>query len=197
MIEKKIAEKIRRIRNSKHLTLSQLAGKTGLSQGLLSRIENNRVSPPIATLSKIAHGLDVPIALFFEEEDSGKASYAVIRRGERQRVVRSGTKIGFHYDLVSGLARGSVIEAYVVHFPVIEKDPKLLFDHPGEEFLFVLKGDMELVYANERIPLRTGDAIHFDSAAPHRGRNAGKEEAECLVIVVGEEFIKGKKRETL
>ncbi|MBW2565134.1 MAG: helix-turn-helix transcriptional regulator, partial [Deltaproteobacteria bacterium] len=68
MLEKKIADKIHEIRKNKGLTLAQLGDATGLSKGLLSRIENNQVSPPIATLSKIARGLEVPIGIFFEED---------------------------------------------------------------------------------------------------------------------------------
>jgi DNA-binding XRE family transcriptional regulator len=71
MIEKKIADKIRQIRKNRGLTLADLSRAIGLSKGLLSRIENNQVSPPIATLSKIAQGLDVHIGIFFEEQRSG------------------------------------------------------------------------------------------------------------------------------
>ena len=69
MLEKKIADKIHEIRKNKGLTLAQLGDATGLSKGLLSRIENSQVSPPIATLSKIARGLEVPIGIFFEEDE--------------------------------------------------------------------------------------------------------------------------------
>ena len=67
MLEKKIADRIRHIRKNKGLTLAQLGENVGLSKGLLSRIENNQVSPPIATLSKIARDLEVAISIFFEE----------------------------------------------------------------------------------------------------------------------------------
>jgi transcriptional regulator with XRE-family HTH domain len=70
VLEKKIAHKIRHIRRNTGITLAQLGEETGLSKGLPSRIENNQVSPPIATLSKIAHGLKVPISIFFEEAES-------------------------------------------------------------------------------------------------------------------------------
>lgn len=82
-----------------------------------------------------------------------------------------------------------VIEPFIIHYPVIKKEPNVLFDHPGEEFLFVLKGEMELVYGKEKIRLRPGDAIHFDPSNPHRGQNAGKEESECLVIVIDKQSI--------
>lgn len=69
MIERQIAEKIRQIRKTKGMTLEQLGEKIGISRGMLSRLETNRSSPPIATLAKIAQGLEVPIGLFLQKAD--------------------------------------------------------------------------------------------------------------------------------
>jgi len=192
MLEKRIADKIHEIRKNKGLTLAQLGDSTGLSKGLLSRIENNQVSPPIATLSKIARGLEVPIGIFFEEDDTDQEGYAVTYKNERKQVIRRGTKTGFTYYSLTSLKSRHLIEPFIVKYPVIEKDPNKLFDHFGEEFLLVLKGEMHIVYGKEKIRLKTGDAIHFDPSTPHRGQNAGKKESECLVIVIDEDTVKAK-----
>jgi len=193
MLEKKIADKIHEIRKNKGLTLAQLGNATGFSKGLLSRIENNQVSPPIATLSKIARGLEVPIGIFFEEDEVDYEGYAVTYKNERKHVIRRGTKTGFTYHSLTSLKSRHLIEPFIVRYPVIEKEPTKLFDHPGEEFLLVLKGEMELVYGKEKIRLKAGDAIHFDPATPHRGQNTGKQESECLVIVIDEDTLKSKR----
>jgi len=190
MLEKQIADKIRQIRKNKGLTLSQLGEVTGLSKALLSRIENNKTSPPIATLSKISQGLGVPIGVFFEEEEKDKKGYVVTRRNKRKQIVSRGTRIGFTYHSLTSVKPKHVMEPFVIRYPVIKKEPKVLFDHSGEELLFVLKGEMELVYGKEKIRLKTGDTIHFDPSKPHRGQNIGKKEAECLVIVIGKEHLK-------
>jgi len=192
MLEKRIADKIHQIRKNKGLTLAQLGSSAGLSKGLLSRIENNQVSPPIATLSKIARGLEVPIGIFFEEDDTDQKGYAVTYKNERKQVIRRGTKTGFTYYSLTGLKSRHLIEPFIVKYPVIEKDPNKLFDHVGEEFLLVLKGEMDIVYGKEKIGLKAGDAIHFDPSTPHRGQNAGKKESECLVIVINEDTTKTK-----
>jgi len=193
MLEKKIADKIHEIRKNKGLTLAQLGDATGLSKGLLSRIENNQVSPPIATLSKISRGLEVPIGIFFEEDETKRKGYAIISKNERKQVIRRGTKTGFTYYSLTNLKSRHLIEPFVVKYPVIEKEPNKLFDHFGEEFLLVLKGEMDFVYGKERFRLKTGDAIHFDPSTPHRGQNAGKEESECLVIVIDEDNLQPKR----
>jgi transcriptional regulator with XRE-family HTH domain len=184
MLEKRIADKIKEVRITRGLTLAQLGQATGLSKGQLSRIENSRVSPPIATMAKISQGLGIPISFFFEEHEADKKSHAVTRRNQRKQVIRKGTKIGFTYYSLTSLRTPHLIEPFVIKHPVIEKEPSLLFDHPGEEFLFVLKGRIELVYGKERVRLDVGDAIHFDPSVPHRAQNVGKEESECLVIVI-------------
>lgn len=193
MLEKKIADKIHEIRKNKGLTLAQLGDATGLSKGLLSRIENNQVSPPIATLSKIARGLEVPIGIFFEEDETDHKGYTVTYKNERKQVIRRGTKIGFIYYSLSSLKTRHLIEPFIIRYPVIGKEPIKLFDHFGEEFLFVLKGKMDLVYGKEKIRLKAGDAIHFDPSTPHRGQNVGKEESECLVIVIDEDTLQTKR----
>jgi len=192
MLEKKIADKIYEIRKNKGLTLAQLGDATGLSKGLLSRIENNQVSPPIATLSKIARGLEVPISIFFEEDETDHKGYTVTYKNERKQVIRRGTKIGFIYYSLSSLKTRHLIEPFIIRYPVIGKEPIKLFDHFGEEFLFVLKGKMDLVYGKEKIRLKAGDAIHFDPSTPHRGQNVGKEESECLVIIIDEDTQQAK-----
>ncbi len=193
MLEKKIADKIHEIRKNKGLTLAQLGDETGFSKGLLSRIENNQVSPPIATLSKIARGLEVPIGIFFEEDETDHKGYTVTYKNERKQVIRRGTKIGFIYYSLSSLKTRHLIEPFIIRYPVIGKEPIKLFDHFGEEFLFVLKGKMDLVYGKEKIRLKAGDAIHFDPSTPHRGQNVGKEESECLVIVIDEDTLQTKR----
>jgi transcriptional regulator with XRE-family HTH domain len=131
MLEKKISDKIQQTRKNKGLTLAQLSEEVGLSKELLSRIENNQVSSPIATLSKVARGLEVPISIFFEEDDSDQERYAVTYSNDRKQVVRRGTKIGFTYFSLTGLKSQHLIEPFNVKYPVIAKEPKVLFAIPG------------------------------------------------------------------
>ena len=187
MIEKQIVDGIKKIRGIKGLTLKQLGLKTGISPGMLSRLENNQSSPPIATLAKIAQGLEVPISIFFEENgNTTDQKYTVTRNGQRRQVVRRGTDIGFIYYAFNAAKDLHLIEAFIMKHPPLKKKIKVLYDHPGEEFVLVLKGSIELIYGHETIPLAVGDAIHFDPSVPHRAQNVGKEMSECLVVIAGQ-----------
>lgn len=187
MIEKQIADGMRKIRKSKGLTLKQLGQKIGISPGMLSRLENNQSSPPIATLAKIAQGLEVPISIFFEENgETTDQKYIVTRNDKRRQVVRRGSDIGFIYYAFNTAKDLHLIEAFIMEHTPIKKKLKVLFDHPGEELILVLRGSIELVYGHETIRLAVGDAIHFDPSIPHRAQNVGKETAECLVVIAGQ-----------
>ena len=186
MIEQKIARKIKEIREAKNLTLAALGEKTGLSKALLSRIENNRSSPPIATLAKIAQGLGVSMALFFEEDDETPRC-EITRVADRKEVVRRPNSIGFTYHSIGGMKGPHLIDAFIVrHPPASQKTSNPLYDHSGEELLIVLKGDVLFTYGKESHILNTGDAVHFDPSFPHKAQNAGEEETECLVVVVAQ-----------
>jgi transcriptional regulator with XRE-family HTH domain len=187
MIEQQIARRMREIRKSRGLTLERLGEMAGISRGMLSRLENNQCSPPIATLSKIAQALEVPIGVFFEEEHAREEPrVAVTRRDQRVQAVRPGTQIGFTYWTFNKAKDLHLIEAFVIRHPAVKKTPKMLFDHPGEEFLMVLSGSVDFVIGRDTIRLDPGDAVHFDPSLPHRVQNRGKAEAECLVVVAGE-----------
>jgi len=186
MLEKRIADKIKKIRKRKGYTLEELGRLTDLSKGLLSRIENCQVFPPIATLSKISHGLEVPIGIFFDtEETTGEEEgYAVTLKGDRKQINRRGATAELNYYSLSSLRSDNLIEPFIVKYPVIEQKPTKLYDHPGEEFLLVLQGKIDFIYGKKTIRLETGDSIHFDPSTPHRGQNAGETGSECLVIII-------------
>jgi transcriptional regulator with XRE-family HTH domain len=187
MIEQQIARRMREIRKSKGLTLERLGKMAEISRGMLSRLENNQCAPPIATLSKIAQALEVPIGVFFEEQEPpAEQRVAVTRRDQRVQAVRHGTQIGFTYWAFNKARDLHLIEAFTIRHPAVKKKPKRLFDHPGEEFLMVLSGSIELVIGSETIQMDPGDAVHFDPTLPHRVQNLGKTQAECLVVVAGE-----------
>jgi len=187
MIEQQVARRIREIRKSKDLTLERLGEKAGISRGMLSRLENNQCSPPIATLSKIAQALEVPIGVFFQEDHPAASQrFAITRRDQRVQAVRHGAQIGFTYWAFNKARNLHLIEAFIIRHPAVKKVPKMLFDHPGEEFLLVLSGSVEFVIGREIIRLDAGDAIHFDPSVAHRVQNRGKTHAECLVVVAGE-----------
>ncbi len=184
-MEYNIGSKIKELRKAKKLTLQSVARETGFSPALISQIENNNVSPPIATLSKIARFFDVKISHFFDEEEVD-CKYEVVRKADRREVNRvisvAGTGHGYTYEALSFRKRNKKMEPFVV---TVEKRPEeeTLYSHDGEEFLLILSGQAEILLEDERILLDEGDAVYFDATLRHRLLSCGDGETKVLAIV--------------
>ena len=142
-----IGSKIKKLRKARKLTLQDVARETGFSPALISQIENNNVSPPIATLSKLARFFDVKIGIFFEEEEAER-KYEVVRKGERRVVSRviskAGTGHGYTYEALSFRKRNKKMEPFVLTVTERAKEEEL-YNHDGEEFLLILQGRAEVL----------------------------------------------------
>lgn len=169
-MEFNIGQKIKALRKEKKLTLQDVANETGFSPALISQIENNNVSPPIATLSKIARFFDVKMSHFFEEGE-GTTRYEIVRRHERRIVSRviskDGTKHGYTYETLSYRKKNKKMEPFLLTVNERAKE-ETLYNHEGEEFLLILSGTAEIILDNERFTLEKGDAVYFDSTVKHR-----------------------------
>lgn len=185
MSDYNIGAKIKKLRLAKKLTLQAVAKETGFSPALISQIENNNVSPPIATLSKIAKFFDVKIGIFFTEDDE-EYKYEIVRRAERKlipRVIsRAGTSQGYSYESLSYRKQNKKMEPFLLS--VTEKaSEENTYSHDGEEFLFVMKGTAELLLGDERIILEEGDCVYFDSSVRHRLLSKDGQEVQVLAVV--------------
>jgi transcriptional regulator with XRE-family HTH domain len=182
MDEKQVVRNIRTIRQSRKITLEQLAKLTGLTKGYISRIENSRKAPPLSTLYKIAIALDTDLSVLFSEklEVPEKVRLCIVRKNERKEVVTQGTLYGYQYVSLAYKKPGKNMEPYIIE-PAVEEVG--IFSHEGEEFMFVLEGTHEFVYENEKYVLNEGDSAYFDSAIPHSGRSIGEKKARILGIM--------------
>jgi transcriptional regulator with XRE-family HTH domain len=181
-----VGEKIRHMRSNKGLSLQQLAEKTGLSKPLISQIENEQVSPPISTLLKIANSLDTDISFFFQDQVRDVKT-AVVRSNERvispRRQVQGKAKLGYTYQALAASKPFKSMEPFLVTFEVKDADEVIQFSHEGEEFAFVLEGQLEFSSEGETIVLSPGDSLYFDSDQLHGFRALGDKPAKALVTV--------------
>jgi transcriptional regulator with XRE-family HTH domain len=186
MSDYNIGAKIKKLRRAKKLTLQDVANETGFSTALISQIENNNVSPPIATLSKIANFLDVKIGHFFNENEE-ECPYEVLRVSERAVVPRvvskDGTNHGYFYESLSVRKKNRKMDPFLLTLneKVTNTDT---YSHNGEEFLFVMKGTAELILDDRCIVLNEGDSVYFDSTLKHRLHASACEEVKVMVVVM-------------
>ena len=185
----RLGDKIRKRRQERRLTLQELADLTGLSKPLLSQIENDQVTPPLATLLKIAKGLRVGIHFFFEDE--GDRRKYVLTRGEEgmvsQRRPKSDAPEGYRYRSLAPGIRHKQIEPFLVEFDLKEWQDSCFYNHDGEEFLYILEGELEFHYGEEVLKLIPGDSIFYDSSTPHGYVSMGEKKAKAVAVLYSKE----------
>lgn len=186
MDESVITQRLKELRKSKNIRLDQLAERTGLTKGYLSRIEHSASPPPISTLSRIADALGVDITELFPRtgEPAQDVELAISRRGQRVRRYGRGTSYGYIYEDLALAKQGKNMEPFLVTVGFDQKvDVQTDFCHQGEEFIFVLEGRMEFFFKGNSFILEEGDSVYFDADIPHSGRSMGEKKAKLLIVI--------------
>jgi transcriptional regulator with XRE-family HTH domain len=179
-----ISQEIKKIRKSKSLTLKELGKRTKLTPGYLSRLENSRQPPSIPTLAKIAKALNVHISHFFDE-GSRQQGISIVKKDERKEIIRNFTSLGYIYETVAYKKISKVMEPLILTLPqklAPEEIPYMT--HEGEEFLYVLQGEMIFFYGDDKYCVKEGDSLYIDSSVPHKGICAREKEEVKLLIVL-------------
>lgn len=173
-----IGAKVRRLRHARQLTLQAVAGETGFSPALISQIENNNVSPPIATLARIAKFFEIKMAYFFEEEHEQRFE---IVRGHQSESTQEKPSRARSYALLP-LRSQKKMEPCIVTTSgeQVAGDPH---SHEGDEFIFIVKGSAELTFDERTIRLEAGDSIYFDATINHQLSLANQDETILLKVV--------------
>ena len=167
-LESAIGRQVRALRKRKGWTIAQFATEVGVSEGMLSKIENGQVSPSLSMLQLLAQSLSTPFTSLFHGYDEHRAAMHV-KAGEGVEAVRAGTRAGHHYTLLGLLAAQSspvVVEPYLITLTA-ESDSFETFQHDGMEFLFCLEGSVTYRHGANLYDLEPGDSLFFDADAPH------------------------------
>lgn len=180
-----IGRKIKAMRKGRGLTLVQLSDATGLSVGYLSKIESGRRAhlPPISTLDRIADAFGLKVAWLLTDEDSeeAQAKYFILRKDDRKSItMKSGATAFREWPLANGKP-GRALNPSLMEIPA---ENKQIYQHDGEEFYFILKGRVRLIYGRDEFILEEGDSIYFDTDLPHTGHSLGDESALALVMFI-------------
>ncbi|CUJ88239.1 XRE family transcriptional regulator [Shimia thalassica] len=167
-LEVAIGRQVRELRKRQRMTGSDLAAQTGVSVGMLSKIENGVISPSLNTISALADALKVPLIQLFSgyEEERGCMH---VKAGEGVEIEREGTRAGHQYSLLGHIGSnnsGVVVEPYLITL-TSESDRFPAFQHEGIEMLYVLEGKVQYRHGDKTYELGAGDTLLFDADAPH------------------------------
>lgn len=185
--QNRIGQKMRQIRELQSLSVEDLAERSSSSVELIQALEAGELVPSLTPLLKIARALGVRLGTFLDDEE--QEAPVIVRSGKSENVVRfsdNGLKAQSSILDFFSLAAGKSdrhMEPFIidVHLPRSEKHD--LSSHEGEEFLYVLSGQIEVCYGQDCHTLSAGDSAYYDSIVPHHVHAVGEGDAKILAVV--------------
>ena len=178
-----IGPKIRVLRLRRKLGLTQLGKHTGLSPAMLSKLECGKLFPTLPTLLRIAMVFSVGLDYFFTDERKRRV-VAVVRKKDRVRFPeRPGSgEIAYHFESLDFKANERKLNAFLAEFEQVAAEKVRMHQHPGVEFLYMIRGKIDLIIGSDTHTLDAGDAIYFDSGVRHAYRRTGRPPSTAVIV---------------
>jgi transcriptional regulator with XRE-family HTH domain len=172
---KQLGIQLHSLRVERGWTLGELAQRVNLSEAYLSRLESGDRQPSLAVLFELAIVYHTSIASLLETE---VPSHPVVVRLSEAKIYQGN---GLLYRVLSG--QGDLANLHPLHVTIpIQRQGNCLYQHDGEEWIYVLSGQLRLVLNGQEYTLQPHDAAHFDAHIPHRLEASGEQDAEILVV---------------
>lgn len=181
-----IGDKLRALRLKKKIGLVELGQHTGLSPGLISKIERGRMFPTLPTLMRIALVFGVGLEFFFAGARE-RPLVAVVRKRDRVRLPdRPGARdAAFLFESLDYPATERRFNCYYAEFLPVTPDRLRPHDHPGVEFIYMIRGILSVHINDSEHVLAPGDSMYFDSTVRHAYRRSGRQVCSALIVTSG------------
>ena len=163
MGEKKLGERVRHLRIKQQRTIQEVAGTCGLSKSMVSKIETGAVAPSVATLYKMAGALGVNISVLLEESDELSGVFIPAESVGKNLTL---TEKGYSIFPFASEFKDKKMQPFLFEAKKGKVKPHSV-SHLGEEFIYVLKGEMRFHVGDKSYSLREGDSLYFNSLERH------------------------------
>lgn len=182
-----VGEKIKSLRETREISISELAERSGLAEEQITRIENNIDIPSLAPLIKIARALGVRLGTFLDDQDETGA--VVCRKQEETDTTISfsnnalDARTHMRYHSLSKSKADRHMEPFIIDIEATDENKYELSSHEGEEFVYVMEGAIEVCHGKNKYVIKAGDTIYYDSIVPHHLHGYQGEAAKILAVV--------------
>ncbi|CAJ96780.1 Transcriptional regulator, XRE-family [Cupriavidus necator] len=177
-----IAERLAALRKLNGLTLEELAQRASLTKSYLSKLERGLSSPTIGTVLKLAEALDVTVDQLIAKPQRGN-EILLVKAADRVPFSPSAERQGYTYEAIATERVDKAMQPFVMVPPFTLAQDQPMASHAGEELIFVVSGEMEVLFDDRTVRMRAGDSLYFNASIPHRSRSIGKTLAQALVVV--------------
>ena len=183
-ISAEIGLRVKKARESHGLSVFDVYLRTDINVELLSQIEEGKVVPPLGTIVKLANVFDLKMGYFISGEE--EKAYTIVRRDDREVTSRYDSSKekhhGYAYEHLAPHKTDRYMEPFLVSLEPSETEEERSA-HDGQEFIFVVQGEMEVRLGEEIHILQPGDSIYYDSTVPHLVKCHGKETTKILAVI--------------
>lgn len=169
-----VGKKIKAARAEKKMTLDQMANDTGCSIDYLKQVESGKEMPPVGTLLQISRCLRIDSEFLLKEQSENREA--------RARAYAKRTE-NYAYTTLTPGAENKHLKAFRIQIEARKAHKGVGYQHEGEEFVYVLSGQVEIAVGDHINRLGPADSLHFNSSVQHHIRNVGREDAELLVVI--------------
>ena len=178
-----LGEKLRGLRLKKSMGLVELGKHTGLSPAMLSKLECGKLFPTLPTLFRIALVFSVGLDYFFTDERKRRV-VSVVRKRDRLRFPErpGGGEVAYHFESLDFKATERKLNAFLAEFQQVAADKVRMHQHPGVEFLYMIRGKLDLTIGSDTHTLDAGDAIYFDSGVRHAYRRTSRAPSTAVIV---------------
>ena len=169
-------QRIKKLREDHKMSVVDLGEKTGQTPEFIEQVEADRLTPPVSFLLQLSQALQIDPSNFLTDQEKiqidGKRQEGFVKRTQN-----------YSYRTLTPGAADKHLRAFMVTIEPKEYHKMVEYKHPGEEFIFVYKGELELTLGSKVLRLRQGETIHFDSETKHKLRNISDDKCELMVTL--------------
>ncbi len=184
-----IGEKFKAMRMAKEMSIADVSVQSGISEEIISQIEAQILSPPLGNIVSLATTYGVTVGECFG--DSADSPYCIVRGDNRKTVSRfdstESKSCGYTYEALGLQKKNRQMEPFLVTLTPLQSPQVEPNQHIGEEIIFVLEGEVEVMLADHTDILKHGDSIYYDSNIPHIVSCHGDTPATILAVIYAKE----------
>jgi len=177
-----LGEALRKVREEKGISMTELAEKTGYTKSFISQVEKNKTSPSLSSFFQIAEALGISPQEILHREDSSEN--IMLKKNERQVYHHKKSKTKFEFLFTKNPRRK--MEPIFLNIKVGGYSDT--YSHEGEVFATILQGELELTVGDETYHLKEGDCAYFSTRIKHHWKNSGKKEVIALWVTTPPSF---------
>ena len=169
-----VGDKIKKVRRKKKITLDRVANDTGCSIDYLKQIEAGKVIPPVGTLLQISRALEIDSGYLLREQETTAK--------RRVKAYKKRTE-NYAYTTLTPGAENKHLKAFRITVDAMKDHKGVGYQHEGEEFVYLLAGQIEVAVGDHVNRLKEGESLHFNSGIRHKLSNVGDKKADLLVVI--------------